>query len=230
MKKLERLADARTPDGTQLVLFRHDGDYVIRADGAELMSTRHHRSEEQLATVACSPLRHRAGARVLIGGLGFGFTLKAALRELPADARVVVAELIRAVIDWNESPEYGLARSALHDARVDLRRADVAQLLREEANGFDAIMLDVDNGPDPMTTSGNGALYGEPGVRTAAAALRPGGRLVYWSAQDDRKFERTLRRAGLTVETTRVWSHGTSGVLHTLFVAHAAVRAAASSA
>ena len=219
MKKLERLAEARAPDGTLLVLFRHDGDYLIRADGAELMSTRHHRSEEQLAAVACAPLRDRAGARVLIGGLGFGFTLKAALRALPADARVVVAELIRAVIDWNEAPDFDLARSALGDARVELRHADVAQVLREEAGGFDAVMLDVDNGPDPMTTSGNGALYGDAGVRMAAAALRPGGRLAYWSAQDDRKFERTLRRAGLTVETSRVWSHGTSGVLHTLFVA-----------
>jgi spermidine synthase len=219
MKKLERLAEARTPDGTVLVLFRHDGDYLIRADGAELMSTRHHHSEKRLAELACAPLRERADARVLIGGLGFGFTLEAALRALPADARVVVAELVRAVIDWNENLEYGLASAALRDARVELRHADVMHVLRESAGAFDAIMLDVDNGPDPMTTSGNGALYGDAGIRTAAAALRPGGRLVYWSAQDDRKFERTLRRAALTVETTRVWSHGTSGTLHTLFVA-----------
>jgi spermidine synthase len=156
---------------------------------------------------------------VLIGGLGFGFTLKAALRALPSDARVVVAELVRAVIDWNENAEYELASAALRDARVELRHADVAHVLRESAGRFDAIMLDVDNGPDPMTTSGNGALYGDAGIRMAAAALRPDGRLVYWSAQDDRKFERTLRRAELTVETTRVWSRGTSGALHTLFVA-----------
>ena len=219
MKKLERLAEARTPDGTTLVLFRHDGDYLIRADGAELMSTRHHHSEDQLAALACAPLRGRTGARVLIGGLGFGFTLKAALRALSADAHVVVAELVRAVIHWNENPDYDLASAALGDARVELRHADVADVLRESAGGFDAIMLDVDNGPDPMTTSGNGALYGDAGIRMSAAALRPGGRLVYWSAQDDRKFERTLRRAGLTVETARVWSHGTSGTLHTLFVA-----------
>lgn len=219
MKKLERLAEARTPDGTVLALFRHDGDYVIRADGAELMSTRHHHSEDRLAELACAPLRHRADARVLIGGLGFGFTLKAALRILPAGAQVVVVELVRAVIDWNERPDYDLAGAALRDPRVTLRHADVAQELRESAGAFDAIMLDVDNGPDPMTTSGNGALYGDAGVRMAAAALRPAGRLLYWSAQDDRAFERTLRRAGLTVETSRVWSHGTSGTLHTLFVA-----------
>jgi spermidine synthase len=219
MKKLERLAEARTPDGTVLVLFRHDGDYLIRADGAELMSTRHHHSEDRLAELGCAPLRDRADARVLLGGLGFGFTLRAALRALPSSAHVVVAELVRAVIDWNESPDFDLARAALSDVRVELRHADVTDVLRESVGGFDAIMLDVDNGPDPMTTSGNGALYGDAGIRMSIAALRPGGRLVYWSAQDDRKFERTLRRAGLTVETVRVWSHGTSGTLHTLFVA-----------
>jgi spermidine synthase len=230
MKKLERLAETRTPDGTVLALFRHDGDYLIRADGAELMSTRHHHSEDRLAELACGPLRDATGVRVLIGGLGFGFTLRAALRALASDARVVVAELVRAVIDWNENPEYGLSRASLRDARVELRHADVAQELRERVGQFDAIMLDVDNGPDPMTTSGNGALYTDAGVRMSAAALRPGGRLVYWSAQDDRKFERTLRRAGLTVETTRVWSHGTSGALHTLFVARATDRTSPASA
>jgi spermidine synthase len=219
MKKLERLAEARTPDGTVLALHRHDGDYVIRADGAELMSTRHHRSEDRLAELACAPLRERARARVLIGGLGFGFTLKAALRVLPDDAQVVVAELVRAVIDWNDNPDYDLARAAMHDPRVEVRHADVADVLRERTGAFDAIMLDVDNGPDPMTTARNGALYGDAGIRTSAAALRPDGLLVYWSAQDDRKFERRLRAAGLRVETARVWSHGTSGTLHTLFVA-----------
>ena len=103
MKKHERLAEARAPDGTRLELFRHDGDYLIRAGGAELMSTRHHHSEDRLAELACEGLRERAGARVLIGGLGFGFTLKRALRLLGADAHVMVAELMQAVIDWNEN-------------------------------------------------------------------------------------------------------------------------------
>ena len=219
MKKLERLAEARTPDGTRLELFRHDGEFLIRADGAELMSTRHHRSEDMLAELGCAGLRARDNARVLIGGLGLGFTLRAALRILPATAGVVVAELVRAVIDWNENAEYDLAGASLRDTRVELRHADVAQVLRESVGAFDAIMLDVDNGPDPMTTSGNGALYGDAGIRMTVAALRPGGCLVYWSAQDDRKFERALRRASLAVEVTRVWSHGTSGALHTLFVA-----------
>ena len=224
MKRLERLAEARTPDGTSLALFRHDGAYLMRADGAELMSTRHHHSEDKLAELACAPLRDRANVRVLIGGLGFGFTLKAALRILPTDSRVVVVELVRAVIEWNENPDYALASAALRDPRVDLRHADVIQVLRESPREFDAIMLDVDNGPDPMTTSGNGALYTDAGIRMTAAALREGGRVVYWSAQDDRKFERLLRRAGLGTETTRVWSHGTSGTLHTLFVASPSAR------
>jgi spermidine synthase len=221
MKKTELLAEARAPDGTMLVLSRHDGQYLLRADGAELMSTRHHRSEDELAALACAELRERVNASVLIGGLGFGFTLKAALRALPADARVVVVELMQAVIDWNEHPEFALAGSALRDPRVELRHADVAVVLRDSAAAFDAIMLDVDNGPDPMTTSGNGALYTDAGIRMTAAALRPGGRIVYWSAQDDRKFEKALRRNGLSVHTSRVWSHGTSGTLHTLFVARA---------
>ena len=221
MKKTELLAEARAPDGTKLVLSRHDGQYLLRADGAELMSTRHHHSEDELAALACAELRQRANASVLIGGLGFGFTLKAALRALPADARVVVVELMREVIDWNEHPDFTLAGPALRDPRVELRHADVAVVLRDSAGAFDAIMLDVDNGPDPMTTSGNGALYTDAGIRMTAAALRPGGRIVYWSAQDDRKFEKALRRNGLSVETSRVWSHGTSGTLHTLFMARA---------
>ena len=221
MKKTELLAEARAPDGTMLVLSRHDGQYLLRADGAELMSTRHHRSEDELAALACAGLRQRANASVLIGGLGFGFTLKAALRALSADALVVVVELLREVIDWNEHPDFALAGSALRDPRVELRHADVAVVLRDSVGAFDAIMLDVDNGPDPMTTSGNGALYTDAGIRMTAAALRPGGRIVYWSAQDDRKFEKALRRNGLSVETSRVWSHGTSGTLHTLFMARA---------
>ncbi len=138
---------------------------------------------------------------------------------LPDDAQVVVAELVRAVIDWSENPDHMLAGAALKDARVELVHGDVGAVMRERPGTFDAIMLDVDNGPDPMTTSANASLYTNAGVRASAAALRPGGRLVYWSAQHDRKFERTLRRAGLAAETSRVWSNAKSGTLHTLFVA-----------
>lgn len=222
MKRLERLAEATAPDGTVLTLLRRDGDYAIRAGNVELMSTRRYHSEEQLAEHACAPLRQRTGARVLIGGLGFGFTLRAALRVLPADAGVVVAEIVAEVIEWNRNPEYGLAADALADPRVTLRHADVADVLREGRGAYDAIMLDVDNGAQALTTGGNAALYRRAGIRLAVSALRPGGRIAYWSADADPRFAALLRGAGLTVEEVRVRAHATSGGSHTLLLARAA--------
>lgn len=219
MKKFERLDEAVAPDGTVLTLFRHDRKYMIRVDGVELMSTRQHHSEEKLAELVCLPLRGTQDARVLIGGLGFGFTLAAVLRSLGADARVVVVELVAAVIDWNRNPEYELAGSALRDERVDLRHDDVANVLKGSVGVFDAIILDVDNGAEALTTAGNAELYGDSGIRSAAAALRPNGRLAYWSAGRDPGFETSLRRAGLTVEAIRVRGRATSGGTHTIFVA-----------
>lgn len=222
MKRFERLDEATAPDGTTLTLFRHDAAYVIRVNGVELMSTRRHQSEERIAELVCLPLREARGARVLIGGLGFGFTLAAALRSLASDASVVVAEIVAAVIDWNRHPDYHLAGAALSDERVDLRHDDVANVLRRSAGAFDAVILDVDNGAAALTTAGNAHLYRDSGIRTAAAALRPGGRLAYWAAGSDPGFETALRRAGLAVELTRVRAHATSGGTHTLFVARRA--------
>ncbi len=219
MKKFERLDEAAAPDGTVLTLYRHDHDYTIRIDGVELMSTRRHHSEEQLAELVCAPLLHQRNARVLIGGLGFGFTLKAALRSLAPDAQVVVAELVEGVINWNRNPEYPLAHEALNDARVVLRPVNVLTLLKASSRAFDAIILDVDNGADPLTTAGNARLYHAVGIHMAAAALRAGGSLAYWSAHVDPSFERSLRDAGLSVEVTRVRAHVTSGYRHTLYVA-----------
>ena len=222
MKPLERLARATAPDGTELTLCRHDGTYVIRVGNEELMSTRRFRSEERLAELACRPLRETEGARVLIGGLGFGFTLRAALRELPADAAVVVAEIVPEIVAWNRDPAYPLAAEALADPRVEVRVGDVAAVLRESPGGFDAIMLDVDNGARALTVRANAALYRERGVRTAAAALRPGGRVAYWSADDDPGFAAVLRRAGLTVHVERARAHATSGGWHSVLVARRA--------
>ena len=221
MKRVERLGEATAPDGTVLELYRRDGDYGIRVGGEELMSTRRHHSEDVLAEVACEPFRDRPEARVLIGGLGLGFTLRAALRVLPSDARVVVAEIVEEVIRWNRNPEFALASDALADPRVEVLHDDVANVLRENPKGFDAIMLDVDNGAAAMTTKGNAGLYRAEGIRQAAAALRPGGRLVYWSAGEDAAFEAALRRAGLSVETRRVRAHPTVKSWHNLFVATA---------
>ena len=219
MKKFERLDQATTPDGTVLTLMRHDREYMIRVGCVELMSTRQHHSEEKLAELVCVPLRETPDARVLIGGLGFGFTLAAVLRSLGTDSRVMVAELMAAVIAWNTNPDYELAGPALRDERVELRHDDVANVLEASRGVFDAIILDVDNGPDALTTAGNGALYRDSGIRTAAAALRPNGRLAYWSATDDAAFETALSRAGLTVERIRVPRRAGSRSKHTIFVA-----------
>ena len=222
MKKFERLDEAAAPDGTVLTLFRHDGAYVIRVGGVELMSTRRHHSEDRLAELVCGPLRHVAGVRVLIGGLGLGFTLRAALGALGDDARVLVVELVGAVIRWNEDPAYDLAGPALRDPRVTLRHDDVARVLAASPGAFDGIMLDVDNGAGALTTAGNARLYRDAGIRTAAAALRPGGRLAYWSADADPGFADALRRAGLEVTTTTARAHAAGGPRHALYVARRA--------
>jgi spermidine synthase len=223
VKRYELLAESAAPDGTVLTLHRKDGAYSIRAGGVELMSTRRFHSEEQLAEHVCAPLGRHPGTRVLIGGLGFGFTLRASLRILPADAEIVVAELVGAVIEWNQNPDYPLAADALADPRVRLLHDDVANVLRAGAGAYDAIMLDVDNGAGAVTTGGNAALYREAGVRRAVAALRPGGRIAYWSADADPRFAGLMRRAGLQVEELRVRAHATSGGSHTLLVGRYAV-------
>ena len=220
MKPFERLGEAVAPDGTRLVLFRHDGDYAIRVDGVELMSTRRHASEDALATLGCAGLAERAGARVLIGGLGLGFTLRAALGVLAADAQVVVVELLDEVIRWNTEPAWAIATDVLADPRTAVRRGDVVHALRDEPAGFDAILLDVDNGAEAMTTRGNRALYSDKGVRTAIAALRPGGRLAYWAAVPEPGFVRVLRRNGLVVEEHAVRARaGGKGPVHLIHVA-----------
>src|SRR3954469_5138817 len=137
MKPYERLGEARTPNGTVIALNRHDGAYLIRADGVELMSTRRHLSEDRLAELACAPLRDVPGARVLIGGLGLGFTLRAALRELRPDAEVLVAELVPAVIEWNADPAYGISTAAMSDERVRVVQQDVNDVLLANRNAFD---------------------------------------------------------------------------------------------
>ena len=222
MKPTERLATATAPDGSVLTLYRHDGSYMMVVDGIELMSTRRVHSELQLAELVCSPLRERAGATVLIGGLGFGFTLTEALRLLPDDSREVVAEIMREVIEWNLHPEWPLAGGAMHDARVTVLRDDVANVLRANVGTFDAIMLDIDNGAESFTTGSNKKLYGEKGIRTAIAALRPGGRVAYWSVDTEPAFVRALKAAGLKVSVHKVRSHATSGGFNCVIVGLAA--------
>ena len=219
MKPTEKLATTTAPDGSVVTLYRHDGAYLMVVDGIELMSTRRVHSEVQLAALACTPLRTVPGAAVLIGGLGFGATLRAALELLSADARVVVAELLQAVIDWNLEPTWALAGAAMHDARVVMRRADVMDVMRENTATFDAILLDVDNGAESFTTGSNRKLYGEKGIRVALAALKPGGTLAYWSVDSEPGFVRALRREGVSVSDHKVRSHASSGGYNHILIA-----------
>ncbi len=218
MKKWNTLESALTPDGKTISLEEHDGSYAIRVDGVPLMSTRQHASEEKLAELACAHLREVRRARVLIGGLGFGFTLKAALAALPADAEVVVAELLAAVIAWNRNPELPLASAALADPRVTVRPEDAFIMICRARGAFDSIILDVDNGPAALSTDGNSRLYDSAGLRASRLALRPGGCIAFWSAAPDTAFERRLEQAGLCVQVERCRSHRSSGRWHTLFL------------
>jgi spermidine synthase len=209
------------PDGTELTLTHHVSELVIEAGGQLLMSSRRHGSEDALATLGCSRARALEEPRVLIGGLGMGFTLRAALDTLPAGARIVVAELVPAVVEWNRGPLGPLAGHPLDDPRVHVEIGDVAATLRSSPRRFDAVLLDVDNGPAALCAPGNAGLYTEPGIATARASLKPGGVLAIWSAGDVRQFGRRLRTAGFDVVTERVRSHrGKSGGRHSILVAH----------
>jgi spermidine synthase len=219
MKPVERLGEALTPDGTRLELLRHDGAYLIRADGVELMSTRRHLSEDRLAEIACAPLAGVADARVLIGGLGLGFTLRSALRHLGPGAEVVVAELVADVIAWNANPDHALSAEAMRDPRVRVVHDDVFRVLAANPGRYDAIMLDTDNGPEAMIMSENARLYAMHGIGLTMAALRAPGVIAYWSVGDDPRFVHALERAKLRVETLRVRAHDTAGPMHTLYLA-----------
>lgn len=218
MKKWHLLAETKTPDGSSMTLHTHDGAYVIRVDGRELMSTRHYASEERLAEVACNLFSTKADARVLIGGLGLGFTLRAALASLGPRARVVVAELIPDVVTWNKNPDYPLAAVELRDPRTQLVMEDVGQLIAKSGCAFDAIMLDADNGTTAMNSRGNARLYEEIGLAQVYAALRPGGRVVYWSAQEEPLFAKRMARAGFKVEVESARMHKTGAGSHTLLI------------
>jgi spermidine synthase len=218
VKKWTTVDRTLAPDGKTISLEEHDGSYAIRVDGVPLMSTRQHASEEKLAELACAHLKGIPRARILIGGLGFGFTLKAALASVAGDATVVMAEILNAVIAWNRNPAFPLAADALADPRVTVLQQDVGEVIREARGSFDSIILDVDNGPAALSTGGNVRLYDAAGLRHARLALRPGGCVAFWSVAPDAAFERLLAQAGFAVEVQRSRSHGNSGRWHTLFL------------
>jgi spermidine synthase len=199
MKPFELLGQTLTPDGTEVKLVRRDDEYIMLAGGKPLMSSRTHGSEQALATIACQQVRTIPQSRVLIGGLGMGFTLRTALDALRPDAEVVVAELVPAVVEWNQGPLGPLAKKPLADPRVRIAIADVGEVLRESRGRFDAVLLDVDNGPVAFSSVENARLYSERGLAAARNALKPRGVLAIWSAQEDRKFEQRLRRGKFEV-------------------------------
>lgn len=212
------LDTATLPDGGSLRLKRRGDEFSIMLGANELMNSRLSGSEEALATLACARLP--AAPTILIGGLGMGFTLRAALGALGARAQVEVAELVPAVIAWARGPMAALFAGCLEDPRVRLIEADVASLIACGPTRYDAILLDVDNGPEGLTVPANDRLYDAAGLAAARAALRPGGVLAVWSQGPDRAFTARLRQAGFTVETHVVRAHrGRAGARHVVWLA-----------
>jgi spermidine synthase len=206
------LDTAQMPDdGGELRLLRRGGEFSIRSGRYELMNSRVRGSEEALAAIACERIRSRERPRILIGGLGMGFTLRAALAALGPGARIVVAELVPAVLGWARGPMRELFGTSLTDPRLDIREADVGRLIRSGPSAYDAILLDVDNGPAGLTRKANDALYGLEGLSAARATLRPGGVLGVWSSGPDANFTRRLRKASFGVDEVRVRANGSRG-------------------
>ncbi|MBD0414633.1 spermidine synthase [Oryzicola mucosus] len=207
-------------DGGALRLKRRGGEFSIMLGANELMNSRLSGSEEALATLSCERIAGRKNAGMLIGGLGMGFTLRAALGALPQDARVTVAELVPAVVEWARGPMAEIHKGTLDDPRVDIHIGDVGPLIRSATSAYDAILLDVDNGPDGLTRASNDGLYDRSGLQAARAALRPKGVLAVWSSGPDSAFTRRLREAGFSVDEVGVRANGKrGGARHVLWVA-----------
>jgi spermidine synthase len=210
---------ARVPGGGELRLMQRGAEFSIKLDGNELMNSRLSGSEQALATFACKQIATRSRARLLIGGLGMGFTLRAALHKLPQDARIDVAELVPAVVDWARGPMAAIFGDSLSDRRVHIHKDDVGALIAAEPSRYDAILLDVDNGPDGLSRPVNDALYSIAGLGAAYRALRSGGVLAVWSSAPDQAFTRRLRQAGFSVDEQRVRAHGNGGARHMIWLA-----------
>jgi spermidine synthase len=207
-------------EGGELRLIRRGGEYSIMLGSNELMNSRLSGSEEALATLACARLPAGPRPALLIGGLGMGFTLRAALRVLGPEAKLVVAELVPAVVKWARGPLAHIFAGSIEDPRVTVVEADVADLIAAECSAYDAILLDVDNGPDGLTRATNDRLYDKGGLARARAALRPGGVVAIWSAAPDKSFSQRLRNAGFAVEETAVRANaGRSGARHVVWLA-----------
>lgn len=207
-------------NGGELRLYKHGEDFSIKLAGrGELMNSRKHGSEDALAEMTCARLKACSSPRLLIGGLGMGFTLAAALQHVGEQGQVVVAELVPAVVAWNKGPLGECAGQPLNDPRTSVYEGDVADILKAEKQVYDGILLDVDNGPEGLTRKQNNWLYSVDGLKAAYAALRSRGVLAVWSAGPADDFLRRLRRVGFEVEQVRVRAHGKKGTWHTIWFA-----------
>ena len=199
MKPNIQLASTTAPDGTAITLFEHDGDYAIQAGRQQLMNSRQHESELELARLGCERIAGHRAPHLLIGGLGMGYTLRQALDMLPPKATVTVAELLPEIVRWNRDLIGHLCDHPLHDSRVKVKTTDIMDLIRRTAEAFDAILLDIDNGPQAFTTESNRGLYSPAGIKACMRAMHSKGCLAIWSAFSDKRFEHLLQRLGLHV-------------------------------
>ncbi len=209
-----RIASARVPeDAGELRLMKRGAEFSIMLGATELMNSRRTGSERALGTIGCRRLREAAHSAVLVGGLGMGFTLRAALAELAAGSKVTVVELVPAVVEWARGPMAELFGDCLGDPRVVVHEGDVGEIIRRSRSAFDAILLDVDNGPDGLTQAANDRLYDLEGLGRAWRALRPNGVLAVWSSARDEAFSRRLKQAGFGVDIVPVRAGGVRDVI-----------------
>lgn len=214
-----QLDSATTPGGGELRLKRRGTEFSIMLGTNELMNSRLSGSEEALAKLSCQKIGPRKSPHILIGGLGMGFTLRAALAELGSDAKVTVAELVPSVVTWARGPMAEVFGDCLDDPRVTIRETDVGLLIAAEKAAYDAILLDVDNGPEGLTRQANDALYDLAGLQKARTALRPSGVLAVWSSGPDRAFTKRLKQAGFLSEEVNVRATGKRGARHVIWLA-----------
>jgi spermidine synthase len=206
-----QLDTAKVPGGDEFKLMQRGDEFWIMVGTNPLMTSRMSGSEEVLAEVTCMPLAGKPGASVLIGGLGMGFTLRRALAILSADAKVTVAELVPGIITWARGPLTPVFKGCLDDPRAEIVEADVGKVIAGAKASYDAILLDVDNGPEGLSRPGNDRLYGAAGLAAAKAALKPKGVLAVWSAHPDEAFTRRMKQAGFAVEEVKARAHGKRG-------------------
>ncbi|MER9404628.1 hypothetical protein NKI36_11260 [Mesorhizobium caraganae] len=215
-----QLDSAKTPDGArELRLKQRGAEFSIMLGTNDLMNSRLSGSEQALAKLSCDRIAGHSRPKILIGGLGMGFTLRAALTELGPDAGVAVAELVPAVVAWARGPMAELFDGCLDDPRVSVREADVGHIIRSDKAAWDAVLLDVDNGPEGIVHKGNDALYSAAGLTAARTALKPGGVLAVWSQGPDNGFTRRLKQAGFAVEEVKTRANGKRGARHVIWIA-----------